>query len=651
MYSSIAKQAMEEVWGRTPNRFQIEIIPTILQMLTKDVIPEGLLLVQPTGSGKSSVPQTASVVTNGVTIIIEPTLALSSDQSSKFDSASNDHGGVVYSYQLDLYKNDNDRQLLSNNIVSVLKRKKHQDIQSGIVSFVLFTSPEALVLPIWTNLIDELLKIDMLNLICVDEVHLFVEFGLSFRKDFLLLRHILFNKIISFNNASSNTISGTRTILKIPLICMTATCNMQLLKLLQKMTNITFSHRHLYWSNKSDFQKRHITISIRYTNQFKRYTKEYLKKYLTHDISWKAIICGNVAKKLSTLQDDVRIWMTSPSDGFAGTTVLVVGTEDAIRKQLYTIAFTKKSSTEDIEDSSKFTPRVLLGTSGCIGTGLDSDDVHLMIRLGLPTSTLHLIQEMGRCGRNCHDNNEILDTGTNCYHVMFTIYDYAYLIERLYVNDIEHNNEENSTTSNNNNEMNNENNNDDTEVVISSDEERIIHRKNLDKCLSLFCLSNGCWHSLLERECGNPFITGESSTNVMNDCCEKKCPNCDGTMDTFIRPVVRTGLMAFLAEAFGDMYSGIVTPVQLAKQLFEFEDVGNLVYKRSKSKNAESIRITQLTIMQLIAAKIIKVEVEVSGKKPIAHCKLCFDKDDSTSPTYMQPHYSIDKYWSKIKLC
>ena len=62
MYSSIAKQAMEQVWGRRLNHFQIQIIPAILQMLTNDLTPQGLLLVQPTGSGKSSVPQTASII-------------------------------------------------------------------------------------------------------------------------------------------------------------------------------------------------------------------------------------------------------------------------------------------------------------------------------------------------------------------------------------------------------------------------------------------------------------------------------------------------------------------------------------------------------------------------------------------------------------
>ena len=646
MYSSIAKQAMEEVWGRTPNRFQIEIIPTILQMLTKDLSPEALLLVQPTGSGKSAVPQTTSVVTNGVSIIIEPTLALSSDQSSKFDTASKEHGGLVYSYQIDTYKNDKDRQRLANNILSVLREKKQQDIELGIVSFVLFTSPEALVLPIWMEFVDNLIKIEMLNLICVDEVHLFIEFGLSFRNDFLSLRHKLFNKIIAGNTSSTIT-SLNQTKLKIPFLSMTATCNLQLLNLLQKMTNITFNHRHLHWSNQSDFQKRHISISIKYTNQFKRYAKEYLKQYLRDNITWKAIICGNVAKKLIPLQDDVRMWMTSPTEGFPGTTVLVVGSEDAIRKQLYTIAFTKKSTIDDIKDASKFTPRVLLGTSGCIGTGLDCDDVHLMLRLGLPTSLLHLIQEMGRCGRN---SNVIEPLGTlpNCYHVMFTLYDYVYLTERLYINDIQSQTEEENVSSEDNTATDN---NENIYTIISKEEERSMHRQNLDQCLSLFCLSNGCWHTILEKECGNPFSITQSIQDAMVENCNANCPRCDGTMDAFIKPIVRNGVMYFLAEAFGDMYSGVVTPVQLAKQLFDFKDVGTVVYKRSKSINAESIRATQVTIMQLIAAKIIKVEVDVSGNKPIAHCKLCFDKHDSSSPTYMQPTYTIDNYWSKISLC
>ena len=79
MYSSIAKErVMEEVWDHSPNQFQSEIIPLIIQMMAGDLTPEALLLVQPTGSGKLSVPQTASVITSSAMIIIKLTLLLSS---------------------------------------------------------------------------------------------------------------------------------------------------------------------------------------------------------------------------------------------------------------------------------------------------------------------------------------------------------------------------------------------------------------------------------------------------------------------------------------------------------------------------------------------------------------------------------------------
>ena len=88
---------------------------------------------------------------------------------------------------------------------------------------------------------------------------------------------------------------------------------------------------------------------------------------MSEDVFSKAIICGNIAKYLSALQDDVRIWMTDPKTYMHGVTTLVVGSEDTIRKKLYTVEFTKRFEEKDIVDRDVFTPRILIGTSGCIG--------------------------------------------------------------------------------------------------------------------------------------------------------------------------------------------------------------------------------------------------------------------------------------------
>ena len=86
---------------------------------------------------------------------------------------------------------------------------------------------------------------------------------------------------------------------------------------------------------------------------------------------------------------------------------------------------------------------------------------------------------------------------------------------------------------------------------------------------------------------------------------------------------------------------GELTPDKLAKQLFEFPNVGKIVYNRQKLLNTESISVMQMTIMQLLAADIITLEIEELSN-PIAHCKLSIDVESSA------PHYLINKFWMNI---
>ena len=52
-----------------------------------NIIPcEPVLLVQATGSGKSAVPLTCAVVNGGMSIIVENTLSLGSNQTSKINA-------------------------------------------------------------------------------------------------------------------------------------------------------------------------------------------------------------------------------------------------------------------------------------------------------------------------------------------------------------------------------------------------------------------------------------------------------------------------------------------------------------------------------------------------------------------------------------
>ena len=61
---------------------------------------------------------------------------------------------------------------------------------------VFLSLPEALTLPTWTKIADYILQIRVIKLF---------DFGLSFRREYLELRHKAFSKSIESNDRSSNT--------------------------------------------------------------------------------------------------------------------------------------------------------------------------------------------------------------------------------------------------------------------------------------------------------------------------------------------------------------------------------------------------------------------------------------------------------------
>ena len=66
--------------------------------------------------------------------------------------------------------------------------------------------------------------------------------------------------------------------------------------------------------------------------------------------------------------------------------------EDVAWKFIYDVALATAWSVEDINDTSKISPRALLGTTCWIGAVLDSNYVHLVQRAGISASRLNLMQ-------------------------------------------------------------------------------------------------------------------------------------------------------------------------------------------------------------------------------------------------------------------
>ena len=97
-----------------------------------------------------------------------------------------------------------------------------------------------------------LLQKNLLRLFCIDEVHLFVEFGVTFRKSFVKMKEIIFDKLKSSDGA-----------LHIPIIFMTATFNLELQSLLTQMTGIIVHPYNTCWGIPNSFNRRNISIELK----------------------------------------------------------------------------------------------------------------------------------------------------------------------------------------------------------------------------------------------------------------------------------------------------------------------------------------------------------------------------------------------------
>ena len=188
-YLDITIDAMSTALHHHPRGFQREVIPYILRMKPYTPNPiDPVLLVQGTGGGKSSVYQIIGVIKQGVSLIIENTLSLSSDQLSKIKLIS-ERIPNVHCFQLDSLKTEKSGTSLATELSKLHSKSK--------TTIFLFSSPESLVKEPWLSLLTQLISKDVLQQVCIDEVHLFVMFAITFRRSFLKLRHLLFNKLKS----------------------------------------------------------------------------------------------------------------------------------------------------------------------------------------------------------------------------------------------------------------------------------------------------------------------------------------------------------------------------------------------------------------------------------------------------------------------
>ena len=603
-YLAIAEQAMLATWNRTPRDFQREAIPRLLMMRCVPNVPSAMLLVQGTGGGKSAVPQTVGAVTRGITLIIESTLSLSADQHSKINSA-NTANGPVKAFHLDSIRtkrNEDKLCYLLNNL------PKETD-----ATIFIFSSPEFLIKEPWKTTIQTLIANGLLRLVCIDEVHQFVMFGITFRPDFGLLKDSLFEQIIINNSTLPSNETQLSVYLKVPLLLMTATFNIELLTILQSMIGIRIQPSMYLWSGREAMQRRTVRMSVIVSTKYLKAIKNILKELLSSNLNKKVIIYTNTAVKATGIKEEIDSWLNLTS-AFEGDSIMINGDMESELKLASVKRFTTEvSNPRDIIDKNEYYPRVLIATASCIGAGLDSSSVYSVIRIGFPTSIIDMIQEMGRCGRTRTNDGTC---PSDDFYLFLSLNDFIYLNERLYQAINEENRNSNART-------------------IDYQVQRDMQRKNLIHMVRFVYLNSNCWHSFLENKSGTPLEPPNSQPTL----CIGSCPCCLDKRKEYLMPVNRLGLSKFLANTFINTSGIDLSPSNLIKLLHDFPGVGQIVYLRQRATTAPETKYLQSTILQLIASGMIELKITDDAPKAVCCLSIC---DSDSSPTYLDENYWRD---------
>ena len=122
-------------FGKRPYEWQQNVLEHLKNMV-KNCLCIPLLLVHPTGGGKSGIRDTFAILQAGVTLTVTPLPLLGSDENYKiFKNASSEHG-IVTSFHLDEVKGEEAQKALTDKLGSL-----PSDVTKTVL---LFISPQAL---------------------------------------------------------------------------------------------------------------------------------------------------------------------------------------------------------------------------------------------------------------------------------------------------------------------------------------------------------------------------------------------------------------------------------------------------------------------------------------------------------------------------
>ena len=309
--------------------------------------PDGYttLVSLPTGGGKSIITQMMSYQSDGLTIVIVPTISLADDQliAAKQIIKSKDIDKEVFAYR---------SGVPIAPILSAIKEKSAR---------LLFISPESLMNNLaFEEVIKTANKQHYVKNIIIDEAHIAVDWGASFRVDYQCLE--AWRKRLLLSNPSIRT------------ILLSATFEKKCIEVLKKL----FSDGKKWIEVRCDelrHEPRYILIKEKnYKNKDKK-TIELVRK----------------------LPHPMIIYVAKPDDAERIKTILF---ENGICNVHNYTGLTKSNEREQLLKAWKADEFEIMIATSAFGVGVDKPDVRSVLHLYIPQNPNAYYQELGRGGRD-----------------------------------------------------------------------------------------------------------------------------------------------------------------------------------------------------------------------------------------------------------
>jgi superfamily II DNA helicase RecQ len=189
--------------------------------------PRPFLICRSTGGGKSACRNILGFIQGDVTLMIVPLLSLGADQTAKLQSLSDSNQSPVQVYHLDQHRARDANRFLCRLI---------NELTDATVTIFLFASPQKLLSREWYDCIGSLIKQQSVPFsLCVDECHLYAQFGAEFHAKFHGIKALLFAPICRYPPM-------------MPIMFLTATASTTVLDDLEDLTGLSFDRTELLWS-------------------------------------------------------------------------------------------------------------------------------------------------------------------------------------------------------------------------------------------------------------------------------------------------------------------------------------------------------------------------------------------------------------------